>query len=46
MTGASISQFHIVEKLGEVPKSPASVPQRVVVILRTAMFLFAGGKKV
>jgi hypothetical protein len=34
MIGESISHYKILEKLGEVPKSPTSVFPRVVVILR------------
>jgi hypothetical protein len=39
MTGQSISHYKILEKLGEVPKFPASASQRVVGILSISRFL-------
>jgi len=44
MVGQTISHYKILEKLGEVPKSPASAVssvngQRAVVILRIPQFL-------
>jgi hypothetical protein len=33
MIGQTISHYHILEKLGEVPNSPTSVPTRVAATL-------------
>jgi len=43
--GKTILQYEIVEQLGEVPKSPASVSQRVAVILRIPPFFCGSGKE-
>lgn len=38
MIGRTVSHYTILEKLGEVPRSPTSVFKRVVTILRIPMF--------
>ncbi len=39
MIGQTIAQYKILEKLGEVPKSPTSVFQRVVATLSIPPFV-------
>jgi hypothetical protein len=43
MLGGTISHYKIIEKLGEVPKSPASVPTGAVVILRIPLNVAKAG---
>ena len=45
MIGETISHYGILEKLGEVRKSPTSVSQRVVVIFRIPASFGGSGRR-